>query len=254
MNSPTLIIIPSFGTNRLILSGLIECVKDYFNVVFIDLPGTLPEVPPLEKVEFKDLTDYVISEINKLNISHFYVCGISFGFYIAGKIGSLKECKGIIAVSPFLTTDSMNVPPFSRKVCYWCGLFGARTGFHDFVWRNKALLRLVDKVTNFPSGVFDEIVKTYDPRTFFEYIRLIFGTYQPNKLDSNSIVLVINKHDKTIRYEYTVEQLKNGAKKLLEIDTKLEHFPKDLTSHHFKNIFGPENVKKILEFFDRSQV
>jgi len=45
-----LILVNAFYTNSILLKGLIDYLKKYFNVYFIDLPGFAKDAPPLKEI------------------------------------------------------------------------------------------------------------------------------------------------------------------------------------------------------------
>ena len=102
MEKENLVLLHSFPTNSILLSGYIEYLSDSFNVYFIDLPGFTKAVPPLERVTFAGYYDFVGRKIKELDLDSYLVEGISFGFAIVNHLNHDRKCKGIIAIEPFI--------------------------------------------------------------------------------------------------------------------------------------------------------
>ena len=105
MQKQNLIIIHSFPSNSIILKGFYDFLSDFFNVYPIDLPGFTSDEKPLAKINFQGYRQHVEKEIAHLNLKSYFLGGISFGFAIANACQVDDQCKGFLAIAPYLNND-----------------------------------------------------------------------------------------------------------------------------------------------------
>lgn len=75
MTKEDLVFVHSFPTNSKALKGLIDYLNSYFNVIPIDLPGFLKEIPELQTISLKTYSDYVDGKVLELGLERFYMGG-----------------------------------------------------------------------------------------------------------------------------------------------------------------------------------
>ena len=92
------------------------------------------------------------------------------------------------------------------------------------------------------------ILNTIDARTFFETALLILEYKKAPMFHKLPYVLVINPEDKTVNAPYLKRLFKEKIKKLLVINQKFDHFPKDMSAKHFAKELPEKTVKNAIAF------
>ncbi|PSO45454.1 MAG: hypothetical protein BRC25_02260 [Parcubacteria group bacterium SW_6_46_9] len=118
-NEEKLVLVHSFPTNSILLSGLVDYLEDYFNLHFIDLPGFTAESPyDGNKITLSHFSEYVEDEIDKLDWDNYIVGGISFGFLVINQADiNENKCQAMIAVEPYLNSKYLHLG-FIKKFLY----------------------------------------------------------------------------------------------------------------------------------------
>jgi pimeloyl-ACP methyl ester carboxylesterase len=243
-----LVLIHSFPTNSILLKGLIEYLQDYFNVYFIDLPGFTKEVPPLSKISFAEYSRFAEDKITEFNLGSYLVGGISFGFTIINNIQYDNKCKGIIAMEPYIGPGSLRMGLFQGLLYNTLtkGIFSLNLS--SIVWESNIFRKYLHKLGNFPPSAIDITLDQVDGRTFFETAYLIFSHKDGGQFQDLPYVLMANKDDQTVNYDYIYKTFTENVKKLLVVDTTIEHYPAEITKAYFKEKIIEEDIQKILSF------
>lgn len=248
-----LVLIHSFPTNSILLKGLIDFLNDYFDLYFIDLPGFIKTSPPLEKISISSYSEYVKQKIDSLNIKDFWIGGISFGFLIANDVArqlSRKQCRGIIAMEPFIDYTSLeisyikreNLLNFIRLVCLF--------KLERKVWKSKYFKRLLGRMGS-PANRVSALLKTVDPRTFFLTAKLLLGKKRDIAFVKLPYILVNNPHDETVFEDKITNLFASNVAKICSIKTSSEHYPINPTRLYFKNHISQKSLKEILKFMNK---
>jgi pimeloyl-ACP methyl ester carboxylesterase len=246
MEKENLVLIHSFPTNSILLSGLIEYLNDYFNVYFIDLPGFTKAVPPLPRIDFEGYYNYTENKIREFNLNSYVAGGISFGFWVINHIHHDSRCKGIVAIEPYLGPKSLKMgllkgalyTLFIKSVCAF--------NLSSPVWHSQVMKTYLPRIRHYPPGAFDVMLDQIDARTFFETANLLFGDVGPYHFHDLPYVLLANKDDTTVNYEYLYRAFTENVERLCIINTVIEHYPKETTKAYFRGQVPEEDVKKIL--------
>lgn len=252
MEKENLVLLHSFPTNSILLRGLIEYLSDYFNVYFIDLPGFTKQVPPLPNITFEGYYDFVEGKIREFNLGHFLVGGISFGFAIVNHLDYDSNCKGIIAIEPFIGVESLKWSARRRAFFSWLMQIICSLKLYTVVWGSRLLKEHLPRLRNYPPGTIDIMLEQIDGRTFFETANILLKDRSRYIFHDLPYALVANKDDRSVNYDYIYNILIQNVKKLRVFDVEIDHYPKDTSKAYFKRMVPEEVFERIVEFFSSS--
>ena len=254
MKKENLILIHSFPTNSILLSGYIEYLSDYFNVYFIDLPGFTKAGPPLERITFEGYCYFVEGKIKELNLSGYLVEGISFGFAIINHLNYDEKCKGIIAIEPFIGSGSLKINAMTKGLYLFLIQTICSLRLYSLFWGSQLLVMYLPKLMDYPPETMSIIFEQIDSRTFFETANMILKDHNIYQFHDLPYVLIANKDDRTVNFDYVYETLSRNVTKLLVINTEIDHYPRDTSKAYFKNMVPEEIFQKIAVFFSENSV
>ncbi|MFC1645425.1 hypothetical protein ACFL08_05355 [Patescibacteria group bacterium] len=240
----------------MILKGFYDFMSDYFNIYPLDLPGFVKNIKPLKKIALDNYANYAKKEIEKLGIKNYWIGGISFGFIIANLIKDQEQCKGILAIEPYLGTSSLNIS-FIKKasIVMLIQLLRLLNAFY-VAWHSPFLQKKL--LFGGSSAKLNKRVKKYlseiDARTFFETASiLLLNEDHGCSLKSCPYVLIINKNDDSVLANKIITKFEAEAQNLLITPTTSAHFPEDMSKQYFKDNIKKEDVEKILYFIQNNQ-
>lgn len=250
MKRGNLVIVQPFAGNSRRLKGFIDFLKEYFNVYFIDLPGFIKTIPPLTRITLDDFSKYAEEKIRELNLKEYWASGISLGFEVLNNASLDKNCQGIIAIAPYVNSNSLN-KEFKKKmqpiilidnlICF--------LKIYNLVWKNRLFRKYIINLSELSLDEANKILDEIDPKTFFETVKLIFKIHKQATFHHLPCVLLINKHDEVVDYHYILRVFRNNPQKELVInDIQIPHVPKEVTKDYFKKNFPKEDLEKILKF------
>jgi len=248
MERENLILVHSFPTNSILLSGLIEYLNDFFNVYFIDLPGFTKKVPPLSEISFDGYYEFVERKIEEFNLESYLVSGVSFGFLMVNNVQHDRRCKGIIAMAPYIGPRSLRMnllkkilyTTFIKSVCFF--------KLYSLVWGSDVLREYLPKLRHYPPGTVDVMLDQIDGRTFFETANQLLGDRNEYSFQDFPYVLIANKDDRTVNFDYIHRTLAENVEKLLVVNTTLAHYPPEMTKEYFREKIPGEDVNRIISF------
>lgn len=245
-----LILVNAFYTNSILLRGLIEFLKDHLNLYFIDLPGFSRQSPPLRKVTAENFSEYIQKKINELHLDHYIIGGISFGFYVANKIplSQDKRCKGIIALFPYIDARSLKLRR-RKKILYLAVVnFLCFSGLSSIIWKNKLTQKFAFWYSSYPPERVKVILDEMDGKTFFETARWILHLNDGVRFHKKPYILIINKDDQTIRYDYCLQTFQDNVEELFVLDSNIDHYPEDLSKNYIQERFDVEDIQRLFAF------
>lgn len=250
MNSgrENLVLINAFYTNSVILKGLIDFLNDTFNVYFIDLPGFSVDAPPLEDISLEGFARYVRQRIDGLGLEHFVLGGISFGFLVANRIPINGECRGILGITPYLDPKSLKLGRAKRNAYRMVTGFFAATRLSRRLWKTRALRRFAHFYSHYPSSRVDMILEHMDGQTFFETGRMILKGCHSCAFHDLPYILIVNRDDATINFEYTTGRFRDQASKLLVVETRIDHYPLEISKEYFQERIGQAEIDRAMAF------
>lgn len=245
-----LILVNAFYTNSIILHDFLEYLREHFNLYFIDLPGFIRTVPALPEVNLDNYTAYVEKKIDELNLDHFIMGGISFGFLIANRIALNGNCKGIIAITPYLNSESLNLHPFRKRA--YSVFVNMADSFRptERIWKTNTIKRLARWYSSYPPERVDIILDEMDPKSFFKTGKLILNGNERFMVQNLPYVLVANPQDTTIKYEYLLKTFTDNISRLFICDTDIEHFPQTICKEYFAERFSAAQINEITSFLN----
>jgi pimeloyl-ACP methyl ester carboxylesterase len=248
-----LFLVNAFYTNSIILKGFIDFLSESFNVIFVDLPGFALDSPPLEDVSLESFARFVRRKIDESGLDHYIIGGISFGFRVANSVRLDHKCKGIVAITPYLDAQSLQLPTLKKYAYRAVTNFFVLSGLSRRAWNTKPLRRFAHFYSHYPRERVDIILDHMDGKTFFETGKLILRSQEPCTFQDFPYVLILSKKDTTINNNYLVERFRENAKNLLILETTIDHFPRELTKEYFYERFDREDMGRWLAFINRHQ-
>lgn len=248
MTKHNLVIIHSFPTNSLILAGLHDFLSDTFNVYPIDLPGFIYDKEPFSKISFEMYRNYVEQEIDRLRLNSYILSGVSFGFAVANYCRVDDQCKGFLALEPYINKKYLRMD--NKAIFFMKGLlsFISKTRAHDRVYNGKLFQRFLYGQT--PSKHVDIMKKNVDGFTFFETAKMLLNHSEEINFKSKPHALIINEQDETIDGMAT-KALFQDLDDVLILDTTCPHYPKSLTKRYFRQHISPKQIQQVVGFFSR---
>ncbi|MHB8095871.1 MAG: alpha/beta hydrolase [Candidatus Aminicenantales bacterium] len=246
-----LILVHSFYANSLLLHGFGEFLSDYFNVHFIDLPGFAPHEPPLAEVSLDGFAGHVEARIRELGLDRFILGGISFGFSVVSRVSLPPECRGILAIYPFLGSRSLAMR--RRKKLVYRAVVNAMgaSGLGGPLWKSPLLERFAFWWSTYPPARVRLILDHMDGRTFFDTARLILNRGDGATFQPLPHVLVLNPDDTTIRADYCERMFEERVKDRCVVRTDLDHYPPDPSADYFRSRFPSGEMDRIVTFLRR---
>jgi pimeloyl-ACP methyl ester carboxylesterase len=250
MSSPEprehLILVHSFPTNSILLRGLTEFLGDIFIVHFIDLPGFTTNVPPLAEVSFENYARFVEQRIEALGLETYLLGGVSFGFLVVNMARVDHRCRAILAMEPFLNVRGLRATSLERFLLRSLTKTVVAVRASDFLWKSLWFRRFLGRKG--PKERMEIVFREVDARTFFETATLILSRTADARFQDLPYVLLINPEDQTVGHEYVTHVFQREARRLLVVETTVEHYPRDLTKEYFLDRISAEQIDRIREF------
>jgi len=247
MKKENLILVHSFPTNSILLKGFIGYIDDYFNVYPIDLPGFRKDIKPLQKITIDSYSKFVEEKVKKLNLDDFLIGGISFGFIVVNNAKIDKKCKGIIAIEPYVNSKSLRMSWIKKLASLFIINIIISFKLYHLMWNKKIFLSL-GMFNDKPKKVVDIIFDHINGKTFFETAKLILENKKDCKFQKLPYILLINKKDDKIKFDYLSKIFVNEIEKVLIIKESMPHYPKHITEHYFKTKFPEKYIEEIKKF------
>lgn len=61
-------------------------------------------------------------------------------------------------------------------------------------------------------------------------------------------VLIVNRDDATIDFEYTTRRFRDSAARLLIVETAIDHYPQEISKEYFQERIGRHEIDRIAAF------
>jgi len=246
LEKQNLILIHSFITNRIIYQGIIEFLEDYFNVYFLDLPGSLNGVPALEDNSVESYGEYMTEKIKDFGLDSYWLAGVSFGFLVASRAKLDSSCKGLMAMEPYLGYKELCFSKWRRKMNLFllnviCGL-----KIYDFVWHTKYFRKNYMERHRFPD--IDCLISNYDAKAYFETAKVILNYDNTHEFHKLPHVCFLNTDDKTLDNIEIGKIFEKNVEDVMFLFFGGEHYPKDLGKSYYEEHVGKENMLKAVEY------
>jgi pimeloyl-ACP methyl ester carboxylesterase len=246
-----LVLVHSFYANSFILRGLGEFLSEDFRVHFIDLPGFHAEEPPLPEVSLERFSGHVADRIRALGLDDFIIGGISFGYTVVSRVLLPPECRGVLAVFPFLGSRSLALR--RRKKLFYravVNVIGA-SGLGGPLWNSRLLESFAFWWSSYPPERVRLILDHMDGRTFFATAQLILNNGDGAMFHDRPHVLVLNPADTTISADYCERVFEERVRDLCVMRTDLDHYPVEPTAEYFRSRVSRADMDRIKAFLRR---
>ena len=249
MQKDNLVLVHSFPTNSILLKGYRDYLSDQLTVYCVDLPGFTKAVAPLDRVSMEGFCRFVESRIAGLNLEHYLLEGISFGFAIVNQLDLHGNCKGIIAVEPFMGSESLIMTGAQKVIFSFVVQMICALKLYSLLWKSLFFARYLPKLGGYPAETIGILFEQIDGRTFFETANLILRDRSPYGFHDLPYALLANKQDRTVNFEYIYQAFSQNVKNLLVINIEVEHYPRDTSKEYFQQMVPNEIFSKIASFF-----
>jgi pimeloyl-ACP methyl ester carboxylesterase len=246
-----LVLVHSFYANSVILRGLGEFLSDDFRVHFIDLPGFAAHEPPLPEVSLESFAAHVADRIRALGLDDFIIGGISFGFTVVSRVPLPPECRGVLAIFPFLGARSLALR--RRKRLFYRAVVNAigASGLGGPLWNSRLLESFAFWWSSYPPARVRLILDHMDGRTFFATARLILNRGDGATFHDRPHVLILNPADTTIHADYCERVFGDRVRDLCVVRTNLDHYPVEPTAEYFRSRFPRGEMDRVKAFLRR---
>ena len=248
-----LVLIHSFPTNSILLSGLIHFLEDYFNVYPIDLPGFIRTKPPIEKISIQAFSDYLDKELVRLDLEHYVVAGVSFGYWVVGNAKLTRGCRGVLALEPYVGWRSMRISmvTHTKRIYYLVLIAIVRLlNLYGLVWKSKIWKRAYTHISGNNSKRTKIVFREIEAKTFIRCAGLLLSYNSNVGVHDLPTILVINPHDKTLDSSYIRRFFADRSSKLLVIESDIGHYPRKVTKEYFHKNIKKNMIERINSFLD----
>jgi hypothetical protein len=107
---------------------------------------------------------------------------------------------------------------------------------------------------HYPSNTVRVLFDQIDGRTFFETAKIILKDDRVYRFQDLPYVLIANKHDRMVDFDYIYATLSQNVTRLLVLNIEIDHYPSDTSKAYFQKIVPEEMIQKITAFFGESSV
>jgi hypothetical protein len=245
-----LVLVNAFLTNSLVLKGLIDYLSRYVHVHFIDLPGFISHIPPLDEVTLENYAAYVQSRINDLELDSYLLGGISFGFAVICHLKTDERCKGVVAITPFLNTRWLNLGLMKKSTYSLLVRLTLAFELHSRIWNHRLFHRIFHWYSDYPADRIDTLLNEMEGRTFFETARIILTHRKLCPFQNLPHVLILGHSDRTIKNEPLLEFFEKNIDRLKVVRADVDHYPVEVSESYFQARLSEEDMQDIIVFFD----
>ena len=244
-----LVLVNAFLTNSLVLKGLIAYLSRYFQVHFIDLPGFIGHIPSLDDVTLDNYASHVQSRIDDLNLGSYLLGGISFGFAVICRLKTDGRCKGVVAITPYLSSRWLNLGLVKRSA--YTALVHLTLAFelHSKIWNHRLFRRAFHWYSDYPTERIETLLGEMEGRTFFETARIILTQRKPCRVQRLPHVLILSPSDRTIKNEPSLDFFEKNVGRLKVVRTDIDHYPLELSEDYFQARLSHKIIQDIILFF-----
>ncbi len=245
-----LVLVNAFLTNSLVLRGLIDYLGRFFRVRFIDLPGFIRDVPPLTEVSLESYAEYVRRRLDAFDLDSYLLGGISFGFAVINHLSLDTRCRGVVAITPFLSSRWLNLGPVKKSTYAFLVRLALAFDLPTKVWNHRFFHRVFHWYSDYPAERIDTLLNYMEGRTFFETARIILSHRQPSAFHKRPHVLVLSHSDRTIKNDPLLKFFRENVDRLKVVHAGFDHYPPEVTEDYFQSRFPQEDIQDIIVFFD----
>jgi len=161
-----LILLSGEGVDRILMKDVLLLLNKYFEVHYIEIPGFIDSVPPLQDLSYKELVKYFQNEIDFVGKNKKYILGsVSLGYLFLPGLKVNKNCVGYLPIFPCAGRDALDANFFIKYV----GLYSIKLleflKLQDWVWNTTFFQKyLLYSVSSTQLKIVD---KEIDHKTWF---------------------------------------------------------------------------------------
>jgi hypothetical protein len=176
--------------------------------------------------------------------------GISFGFAVMNHLEHDERCKCIIALEPFIGSRSLNYGPIKKNLLAWLIQAVCSLKLYSIFWGSRVVAKYLPKLMHYPPETVSVLFDQIDARTFFETANIILNDEHAYGFHDLPYVLIANKDDHTVNFDYIYETLSHNISRLLVLNTVIDHYPEDTSKAYFQKMVPEEMIQQINAFFE----
>jgi pimeloyl-ACP methyl ester carboxylesterase len=246
MQKETIVLLSSFGTNRILLEGLASYLDDYFDVDLVDFPGYSSAMPPFPNIAISEYIRYVEEYLRKAARPSYILGGLSFGYYVASLVKHDPCCSALVAISPFVGSNSLRMGAFPRTAAGGAISGIVRSGLYRWMWKRPDLIAIAFGLSPEQAAI---TTKEVDPKTYFKTARLILK-YSPGiQFPSKPHVLAIDRNDDRINAGYIETRFRKEVRDLLVFPISMDrHYPRDMSKAYFQEHIPPATLEQMRQW------
>ena len=245
-----LVLINGYGSNGQIIKGVLDTLNEYFNVHFLELPGSVENIK-LDKYTAQNFVNHFQKELNKFKFEEYILGSLSLGFPLSNSLKIDKRCKGILAIEPYINKNYAHIG-LLKKVFYKFLLdIICLTKIYNKIWKTKILKKALSNL-----GYNETIIKCIlklDAKAYFETGKIVLTYNEKPEFRKLPHVVLINEHDKMINGPKTIQTFKDNVKKLLIIKTKVPHYPDKMKKSSILHKVHKKDLNKMVNFFEENK-
>lgn len=118
------------------------------------------------------------------------------------------------------------------------------------VWKNSMFQNAAYLYSSYPRDRVTVILEHMDGKTFFETAQIILNNEEPLSFQELPYALIVNKKDRTINYDYSLQAFEKNIKDLLVIHSETDHYPEDVEESYFMKAFPEDAINRIIAFLN----
>jgi pimeloyl-ACP methyl ester carboxylesterase len=244
-----LVLVNAFLTNSLVLQGLIDYLGRYVRVHFIDLPGFISRIPPLDEVTLENYAAYVQSRIDDLNLDSYLLGGISFGFAVINHLEPDERCKGVVAITPYLSSRWLNLGLMKKSAYSILVNLTLAFEMHSWIWNHRLFHRAFHWYSDYPADRIETLLNEMEGRTFFETARIILTHRKLCCFQNLPHVLILSHSDRTIKNGPLLDFFEKNIDRLKVVRADIDHYPREVSDDYFQARLSQEDMQDIIVFF-----
>jgi len=163
-----------------------------------------------------------------------------------------QQCKGIIALEPFIGSRSLNYGPIKKSLLSILIRIVCSLKLYSLFWGSPLLAKYLPKLMHYPPETVNVLFEQIDARSFFETAHLILQDDRPHKYHDLPYVLIANKNDRTVNFDYIYATLSQNISRLLVLNIEIDHYPSDTSKTYFQKMVPKEMIQQINVFFAKN--
>ncbi len=207
----------------------------------------MKEIPPLEDITLTGYSRYVEEKVRELKLDNYFIAGLSFGFAVVNNMQLDKQCKGILAISPYLNSKVLKINVVEKYASLLLLELISILNLYNFFWTSR-LFKYYLRLVGLSSEVASQTIHLIHPRAFFKTARLILterGLFLPKSVPH---VLIMNDKDTVIQFDAVIKNFRKNMQFLL-VPVTMQHTPEEMNYTFFQSHISEDVISKIVAYF-----